>query len=431
MALYDVDITRPESRALQQRADRGGAGAVRAHVRARQRAAGRAHPVERQLDRARRRRRRDAAVAARLRAGRRSRRALGRDRRRSRLLRRHQAAAQPAARPRRRRRRRSARSSATSTRPAARATRRNWPSACTPATWSCSTIRRRPAWCRACCETGARVIWRAHIGLDLPNDLAREAWDFLTPYVQPADAYVFSRDAYRWPGLDAAKVTVIAPVDRRLRAQEPRDVLHRRDGRVARRRPRRRPPPRQPRGVRAARRQRRARRAPRHDDRGGGRWRLDAPLLAQVSRWDRLKDPLGVLAGFAEYVETDEEPHLVLAGPDVSAVTDDPEGAEVLAEVEAAWQALPRRDPAAGAPRAAADGRHRRERDHGQRAAAARRRGRADEPGGGLRPHGRRGDVEGTSGRRHARGRHPGPDRSTGGPGTWSSRTTCPPSARA
>ena len=62
--------------------------------------------------------------------------------------------------------------------------------------------------------------------------------------------------------------------------------------------------------------------------------RLDTPLLAQVSRWDRLKDPLGVLAGFVEYVEADEEPQLVLAGPDVTAVTDDPEGAEVLAEVD-------------------------------------------------------------------------------------------------
>jgi trehalose synthase len=31
----------------------------------------------------------------------------------------------------------------------------------------------------------------------------------------------------------------------------------------------------------------------------------------------------------------------VLAGPDVTAVADDPEGAEVLAEVEAAWHELP------------------------------------------------------------------------------------------
>jgi trehalose synthase len=71
--------------------------------------------------------------------------------------------------------------------------------------------------------------------------------------------------------------------------------------------------------------------------------RLDTPLVAQVSRWDRLKDPLGVLAGFAEHVHLEEEdPHLVLAGPDVAAVADDPEGAEVLAEVDAVWHSLPR-----------------------------------------------------------------------------------------
>src|SRR5436309_983705 len=35
--------------------------------------------------------------------------------------------------------------------------------------------------------TGAHVIWRAHIGLDLPNDLARRAWSFLLPYVEPAE----------------------------------------------------------------------------------------------------------------------------------------------------------------------------------------------------------------------------------------------------
>jgi len=32
-------------------------------------------------------------------------------------------------------------------------------------------------------RTGAPVIWRAHIGVDPPNDLAREAWRFLLPYV--------------------------------------------------------------------------------------------------------------------------------------------------------------------------------------------------------------------------------------------------------
>jgi trehalose synthase len=193
------------------------------------------------------------------------------------------------------------------------------------------------------CEAGVRVIWRAHIGLDLPNDLAREAWDFLTPYVQPAEAYVFSRDAYRWPGLDAERVMVIPPsidafapknhamsftsVTAVLRAaglaadhhRGSRALFERLDGSAGR-------------IVHAATM---IEEAP---------LRLDTPLLAQVSRWDRLKDPFGVLAGFVEYVETDEDPQLVLAGPDVTAVTDDPEGAEVLAEVVAAWHALPQRD---------------------------------------------------------------------------------------
>ena len=62
-----------------------------------------------------------------------------------------------------------------------------------------------------------------------------------------------------------------------------------------------------------------------------------------MSRWDRLKDPIGIVSAFAEHVHADEEPHLLLAGPDVTAVADDPEGAEVFEEVEAAWRGLPQR----------------------------------------------------------------------------------------
>src|ERR671910_2314663 len=60
-------------------------------------------------------------------------------------------------------------------------------------------------------ETGVPIVWRAHIGLDLPNDAAREAWRFLEPYVQGAAEYVFSRPAYAWEGLDSDRVTVIPP----------------------------------------------------------------------------------------------------------------------------------------------------------------------------------------------------------------------------
>ena len=192
-------------------------------------------------------------------------------------------------------------------------------------------------------ETGVPVIWRAHIGVDPPNDLARGAWRFLIPYVELADAYVFSHSAYIWEGLNPAKLKVIAPsidafapknhamaftsVTAVLRAaglaadrrhHHPRAVFERLDGTVGHVESRAR------------------------ILEEGQLW-LDFPLVTQVSRWDRLKDPLGVLAAFAEHVHADDEPHLLMAGPDVTAVADDPEGQEVFEEVEAAWSELPRR----------------------------------------------------------------------------------------
>src|SRR5207302_5855803 len=58
----------------------------------------------------------------------------------------------------------------------------------------------------ACKRLGATAIWRCHIGVDEPNELAREGWDFLRPYVGAADATVFSRSDYVWPGLETAEV---------------------------------------------------------------------------------------------------------------------------------------------------------------------------------------------------------------------------------
>jgi trehalose synthase len=69
----------------------------------------------------------------------------------------------------------------------------------------------------------------------------------------------------------------------------------------------------------------------------------DTPIVLQASRWDAMKDPLGVLEGFARLLEPDvpRGAHLVLAGPQVDAVADDPEGARVFDAVERAWRALP------------------------------------------------------------------------------------------
>jgi trehalose synthase len=58
----------------------------------------------------------------------------------------------------------------------------------------------------------------------------------------------------------------------------------------------------------------------------------DAPVVVQVSRWDALKDPIGVLRGFVEEPGLDAA-HLILAGPAPNSVADDPEAVDVLREV--------------------------------------------------------------------------------------------------
>jgi len=74
----------------------------------------------------------------------------------------------------------------------------------------------------------------------------------------------------------------------------------------------------------------------------GGTIPGDAQVVLQVSRWDRLKDPEGVLEAFAGHLDQlPPSAHLLLAGPDVIGVADDPEGAAVLTECLAAWHRLP------------------------------------------------------------------------------------------
>jgi len=61
----------------------------------------------------------------------------------------------------------------------------------------------------------------------------------------------------------------------------------------------------------------------------------------QVSRWDPLKDMLGVMRGFASRRQQLGSAHLALVGPDPSGVTDDPEGMSVYQECVAQWHTLP------------------------------------------------------------------------------------------
>jgi trehalose synthase len=70
---------------------------------------------------------------------------------------------------------------------------------------------------------------------------------------------------------------------------------------------------------------------------------LDARLVIQVSRWDHLKDMAGVLTGFVDGLTTlPADAHLLLVGPEVSGVADDPEGAGTLSECRSRWEHLDR-----------------------------------------------------------------------------------------
>ncbi|MGH7355754.1 MAG: glycosyltransferase [Candidatus Rokuibacteriota bacterium] len=145
-------------------------------------------------------------------------------------------------------------------------------------------IESRPA-------TGAWV-WRCHIDLSAP---AERAWGFLRSYVNRYDRVVVSLEAY------ARHVTVphaVVPPSIDPLAEKNRPMGSDEIGRVL-----------DAVGVPA-----------------------DKPLLVQVSRFDRFKDPLGVIAAY-RLVKRRHDVRLVLAG---GGATDDPEGGRVLAEVREA-----------------------------------------------------------------------------------------------
>jgi trehalose synthase len=191
-------------------------------------------------------------------------------------------------------------------------------------------------------KAGVRVLWRCHIGVDMHTDVTRAAWEFLQPYLAPADGYVFTRRQYAPSWMPPARVWVIPPsIDpfsakntdlppdavrailavagvTREQPSAGRATFTRSDGTTGE-------------VVRSA------------QVTGDGRPGPDDQVVVQVSRWDRLKDMAGVLRGFADYVLPHDDSYLMLAGPAVSGVADDPEGAEVFAECLDAWSDLPAR----------------------------------------------------------------------------------------
>ena len=189
--------------------------------------------------------------------------------------------------------------------------------------------------------TGAHVIWRCHVGRDETNAHTDIGWTFLHRYLENVAAFIFSRRSYVPSWVDPNKTWIIAPsVDpftaknQELTDEQVRGVLLSAHlccngspdlGQV-----------------RFSRRDGRSELMRRHHGLlvdGSAPPPLDARLVIQVSRWDRLKDMVGVMRGFAEVmVDVPDDVHLMLVGPEVSGVSDDPEGAEVLADCIRVWR---------------------------------------------------------------------------------------------
>ena len=186
-------------------------------------------------------------------------------------------------------------------------------------------------------QLGAHVVWRSHIGTDAVNEHTERGWAFLREFLEDAQRFVFTRRQYAPAWLPDERLVVIPPSidpfstkNAPIRADDV-DAVLRRAGLVDR------PDPIGGGSLAFVRRNGLPGEVRAHtglvDD---GPVPGDARLVLQVSRWDRLKDMQGVMRSFAEHLDLwSDDVHLVLAGPEGAGVSDDPEGAEVLAECRA------------------------------------------------------------------------------------------------
>lgn len=143
---------------------------------------------------------------------------------------------------------------------------------------------------RARKSTKAKWVWRCHIDLSNPN---RSVWEFLRPFIEQYDAAIFSSQSFarQLPIPQYLFYPCIDPLSEKNKELDDSVIQ-----KVC-------------------------------DEFGIDRSR---PIVTQVSRFDRLKDPVGVIEAYKlakNYVDC----QLVLAG---GGAKDDPEGAAVLQEVK-------------------------------------------------------------------------------------------------
>jgi trehalose synthase len=138
-------------------------------------------------------------------------------------------------------------------------------------------------------KNGGHWTWRCHIDLSQPN---QKVWNFLAPFVNRFDSAIFSSPAFsrRLPIPQYLFYPSIDPLSEKNRDLDPRIVQQ-----------------------------------------TLARFDIDPdrPIITQISRFDRLKDPVGVVRAY-HIVKRYQDCQLVLAG---GGASDDPEGDAVLAEV--------------------------------------------------------------------------------------------------
>jgi trehalose synthase len=139
-------------------------------------------------------------------------------------------------------------------------------------------------------QLGKKWIWRCHIDISQP---AEQVWDFLRPYIIQYDAAVFSAPAFS-PVLPIRQFLISPSIDplSNKNKELPKEVI----------------------------------------DAVMDKYNIprDKPIITQVSRFDYLKDPVGVIQAF-ELVKKSIDCRLVFAG---GTASDDPESDKVLAEVQ-------------------------------------------------------------------------------------------------
>ncbi len=134
-------------------------------------------------------------------------------------------------------------------------------------------------------------VWRCHIDLTKPYE---DTWNYLSPYIDMYDGYIVSMNNYLKEDIEIPHHIIYPSIDplsdknKELSSQEAENLL--RENSI----------------------------------------HLDKPIITQISRFDKWKDPLGVMRMYQRVKEV-EDCQLVLMG-DMPA--DDPEGQEVFLKVK-------------------------------------------------------------------------------------------------